>query len=316
MNRNSFSLIVCSNRKNVSTQSIWGKIINNADLAKIIFSSQAEARGSILDAKKVLHLKLDSIGRSRALNEGFANVDSKYIILTDDDCVIDRDFLKYALWGIRSSKLDLMYGQTRPYHPKEHKNEYCPSTFSKKPNVFSFSKGFGKHWEEVGYDNNVVIKKSVINNIGVYKWWLGPKSIIPSAEDAEFILRAQIAGYKIAYNPKMLVYHNKWMTKIEYDQLIRDYTLGGICAYAFYAFQGVTWCKSIMLDHINFYINEIKLNLKKAIKRKSPFFKSFEEIMYLTSDLVRGLFVAFVFAKIVPIPPKENVVKRYSEYRK
>jgi GT2 family glycosyltransferase len=231
--------------------------------------------------------------------------------LADDDCIINKNWAQYAVKTLDNRTISLVYGQTKPYQPNKHKGQFCPSTFKKNPNIFSVATKLDRHWVNVGFDNNVAMKRRIIDNIGGYKKWLGPNSIIPAAEDAEFILRAQIAGYKIAYNPKMIVYHNKWMSKHDHENLIEDYTLGGITAYAFYAFQGVTECRRIMLEHVKFYFYKIKADVKKIIINPVHVGPNLKNIIHMIHDLTKGILTAFVFSKIIPIPEKENVVKRF-----
>jgi GT2 family glycosyltransferase len=175
------------------------------------------------------------------------------------------------------------------------------------PNTFSVTQNLGEHWVNVGFDNNAAIKTKIFKNIGGYKWWLGPGCLVPYGEDAEFILRSLIAGYKIAYNPKMLVYHNRFLTEKEFAQQTETYTYGGLVTYGFYAIQGVKDLEDIFLNHIKYFFYGAKSELKnKNIKN------CFNKLRFL----VKGLFFAFLFAKLVPMPEKENVVKRFYKKRK
>ena len=305
------TLIVCSNRKNNRYQLIWHQIINDRCLKKILFCTQGLARQNTVNHKKIIQLKLTSKGRSNALNEAFGIVDSKIIGLTDDDCIVGRKWTQYAVKTLSNNSVDLVYGQTKSFQPFKHKGKFCPSIFKKSPNKYSITNKIGKHWENVGFDNNVAIKQHVVDNIGGYKWWLGPGSIIPAAEDAEFILRAQIAGYKIAYNPKMIVYHNKWLSSLENEKLMLDYSLGGLTVYGYYTFQGVVNCKPIMILYINYFFYEIKKAIKMFIYLKLSFYRCLKLIFKYSFYLIKGIFVAFFFARVLPIPERENVVKKY-----
>lgn len=305
------SLVVCSNRENQKYQNIWNRLRLDLSQIHIILLTQGKANHKQDRSHNVIHIKLESIGRSRAINSGLRIVKTGYIGLTDDDCIIDEKWLTQAVKTLDNYSFDLVYGQTKPYLPNKHIGQFCPSTFSKISNVVSVTNNIGKHWENVGFDNNAVIKKRVFDNIGGYKWWLGPGSIIPAGEDAEFILRAQIARHKIAYNPDMIVYHNKWLNTSENEKLMHNYALGGLTVYSFYALQGVKECSEIMFEYIHQFIDRIKFNIKQIVKQPYNTNCYIKEIMLNLFYLSKGLIIAYVFARIIPISSKENVVRRF-----
>lgn len=307
------SLIVCSNRENQKYQNIWKRLRSDLSPIHIILLTQGKANQQD-QSYNAIRIRLESIGRSKAINSGLKIVKTRYIGLTDDDCIIDQKWPAQAVKNLDNYAFDLVYGQTKPYLPHKHIGQFCPSTFSKISNVESVINNIGKHWENVGFDNNAVIKKRVFDNIGGYKWWLGPGSIIPAAEDAEFILRAQIAGYQIGYNPKMIVYHNNWLNDPENEKLKYNYLLGGLTVYSFYAFQGVRECSETMLEYIYQFINRIKLDIKQVVKQPYKINSYIKALVLNIFCLSKGLIIAYVFARIIPIPAKENVVRRY--YRK
>lgn len=304
------SLLVCTNRPNQPYSRIWKKLIGQSNLQKVILATQGLANQYKNKEKKVLHLPLTSKGRSKAIISGLREISSFAIGLTDDDCLIDINWGTEALSTLSNKDIDLVYGQTKPYKPELNRGKFCPSTFLKKPNTFSITDKLGKHWLDVGFDNNAVIKNKVFKNIGPYKWWIGPGCLVPAAEDAEFILRSLLAGYKIAYNPKMLVYHDRFLSKKEFADQIEVYTYGGLVVYGFYALQGVIELKSIFIDHCNYFFYGAKKDLKEMIKKQFTI-KLLKSCLSKTKFLVKGLAIAFLFARIIPIPSNENVVKRF-----
>jgi len=304
------SLLVCTNRPNQPFARIWKSIIDNSHLQKVILATQGSAINYVNKEQQVIHLPLKNKGRSRAVNCGLQEISSFAIGLTDDDCVIQKNWLNEAIKILKNPEIDLVYGQTKPYKPQLNKNKFCPSTFSKKPNNFSITSHLGKHWLDVGFDNNVVIKNKVFQNIGGYKWWIGPGCLIPAAEDAEFTLRALLAGYKIAYNPKMIVYHDRFLNKKDFQKQSEIYAFGGLVVYGFYAFQGVCECKTIFNEYLFYFFYGSKKDLKMFLQ-ESHSFKNLRNFFHKIHLLLKGIFYAFLFAKIISIPVKENVVKRF-----
>lgn len=304
------SLLVCTNRPNQPFARIWKNVIDNSHLQNIILATQDSAVNYVNKEHKVVHLPLKNKGRSKAVNSGLQKISSFAVGLTDDDCVIQKNWLDEAIKAFKNSEIDLVYGQTKPYKSLLNKGKFCPSTFNKKPNNFSITSCLGKHWVDVGFDNNVVVKNKVFQNIGGYKWWIGPGCLIPAAEDAEFTLRALLAGYKIAYNPKMIVYHDRFLNKKDFQRQLEIYTFGGLVVYGFYAFQGVSECKIIFNEHVHYFFYGAKSDLKIFLKN-SHSFENLKNFFHKTHFLLKGIFYAFIFAKVIPIPVKENVVKRF-----
>lgn len=304
------SLLVCTNRPHQPFARIWENVVDSFYLQKVILATQGLATSYVNKDQRVIHLPLKNKGRSKAVNCGLKSISSFAVGLTDDDCIIQKNWLNEAEEVFKDSKIDLVYGQTKPYKPNLHSRQFCPSTFKKSPNIFSVTKTLGKHWVDVGFDNNVVIKNKVFENIGGYKWWIGPGCLIPAAEDAEFTLRALLAGYKIAYNPKMIVYHDRFLNKKDFQKQLEIYTFGGLVVYGFYAFQGVYECKPIFDEHLHYFFYGAKDDLKRFSK-DSHSFKALNSFFHKIHFLLKGIFYAFLFAKIIPIPVKENVVKRF-----
>lgn len=303
-------ILVCSNRENQEFNLIWRDLINQKNLDKVILATQGKANKYRNKEKKVLHLPLNSKGRSKAINDSLKKIHTFAIGLTDDDCVLDRFWLKEALNSIEKRKVDLVYGQTKPYKQYLHPGKFCPSTFKKEPNTFSITNSLGKHWIDVGFDNNAMIKREVFDQIGGYKPWLGPGALVPAAEDGEFILRAIIAGYKIAYQPKMLVRHNRFLNKEEEKKQLDAYVYGGLVTYGFYFLQGVKELKPIYYEYLEFFYRGAKDDLKEIVRgriSKKVFLSFFEKVLFL----IKGMFFSFIFAKIIPIPEKEKVVEKF-----
>lgn len=309
--QNILSLLICSNRKNVLFAKIWSKVRNNGELQKIVLATQRQANLYKNGDHKVVHLKLDTVGRSKAFNAGLKEIKTGLVGITDDDCFLDGSWTKQVQKTLSDPTIGLVYGQTKAYKPENNKNKTCPCTFSKSPNKKTVTSRLGRHWIDVGFDNNTAIKKAVFDKIGGYKWWLGPGAIGVAAEDAEFILRALLAKIRIAYNPSMIVYHNKWLGPEEEKQQTRVYLCGGIAAYGFYYFQGVKECRSITISQIIEVFTHTKNDVRSYVKKPYSPAKLLRNIFLNFYYLFLGLFIAFIFAKVIPIPEKENVVKKY-----
>jgi hypothetical protein len=73
--------------------------------------------------------------------------------------------------------------------------------------------------------------------LGGFKPWLGPGSPAKSADDAELIIHLLGSGQTIMYrNSGNVVWHNRWLTRKEYQKQELDYVLADTACYAYYSF--------------------------------------------------------------------------------
>lgn len=333
-----FTIAICSNRSNQQLPRV------PVSLPAIIIKQVKFSNLEIIHAAKNLTIIISpNHGLSLARNLALQTLNQKptpYICFTDDDCVISQDYITAIANSINSlPRPQVIFGRTLPYQPKLHVHEFCPATFTKK---FRQSSSFSlKHWETVGIGNNMIVALDIFSQIGTFKPWLGAGSLGLSGEDAELIIRCLIAGIPITYDPKIIIYHNKWLTPLAARKQDWLYTAGGIAAYGFYVFQGVRECEQTFKFHIQASLMNIQSDLItliwspwQIIKRLNPiitkkinphyhipnhtvsellkatvfhFYAPFMEI----AMILRGLLIAFIYAKIIPIPEKENVVRRY-----
>ncbi len=244
------TIIIASSRPDICYDRIWGRIRNDGQLSRIILVTQGAANALTLRDPLVHHVPSGSRGRSNALNQAFSLVTTEYVGLTDDDCILAPSWATQAATSLRSPDIAMVFGQTLAYKPRQHPNELCPCTFKKPNHLPKVIHSVTRHFTDVGYDNNVVMRRSLIEAIGPYKRWLGPGSIGRNAEDAEFILRALRAGYGIGYNGNMRVYHDKWLPVRKTGAQARDYLIGGVAAYGYHGYAGSALSGKIAREYI------------------------------------------------------------------
>ena len=264
--------------------------------------------------KSLIYIHVPSdLGLSQARNTAHDASPSKLVAFIDDDCIIGDTYTRALSMldeaSLRKKNIAMVFGRTEAYKPMRHKSLYCPCTFMKNSN--RVIKTIQDHSVSIGYGNNMVIRSDVIKHIGGFKKWLGAGSVGESAEDAEFIIRCLLAGYTIGYNNRLLVQHNRWLGEKALSQQMSRYRCGGLAAYGFYYFQGVDECKNIVKAHLHESFQTIQARLHKSIRHPKKF------LFYLFANLIeiyficKGIIIAFIYAKLIPIPSNENVVKRF-----
>lgn len=307
--RPQIALIVCSNRSDAQFDLIWKNVLLASELKEILLVFQGQGHPVLTEHPKIKVIFSHTKGRGNAINDGLGSVSDEVSIigLTDDDCILNASWVKEMLFFFhKNPNVDLVFGRTLPYQKKKHLGAFCPSTFHKsKTNIITTQ--IGIHWQDVGFDNNCAVKKSVFNKIGGYKPWLGPGSVGQGGDDAEFILRALISGHKIGYDDLLIVYHNKWLSQQEIENQSDIYSIGGIAAYFFYGLQGVDKAWEIGMIHIKSCYWIATKDIKKNVI-KLQFSTILRRIVAQSYIVLKGLSLAFLFSRLIKIPAKERIL--------
>lgn len=239
-------------------------------------------------------------GAGRAKNFALAKVKGQIIAFTDDDCLVDKDWLKNIYKAFKSDKnIKSVFGRVLPYQPQLNQGKICPCVFThNKPRIIDEPM---KHWRNIGFGNNMAFRREIFRKVGGFKIWLGPGSIGSNAEDAEFALRCLIKGYKLMYNPQMIVYHNRWLTQEEYRRQCLSYACGEVACYGYFAFQGHRFAKKVVVDNFKDSYWEFRKAVKSFLLFKKGsvklLFENFEKFIFR----LRGLLIGWYYSRKDPL---------------
>lgn len=193
-----------------------------------------------------------SIGRNIGIKYAMKNK-AKILAFTDDDCIITNSWIKIIKSQLNKN-IDVLFGRTLPYQPQLHPQQFSVCTFSKKNTSQPITK-FCRHWQKIGFSNNMAVKSKILKRVGFFSPLFGPGTKIPTCEDGELILRIISYQIPIYYNSQMLCYHNKWLTLEQLTKQNFDYTKGTVGVYGFYALKGNLFCVSVVTNE---FIEELK----------------------------------------------------------
>lgn len=238
--------------------------------------------------------RLPAKGKGYALTQGLTKVKGKIIAFTDDDCLVNSNWLAIISQSFVANRCDAIFGQVLPYQSAKHKDEICPCTVQFKKKSFVQRP---RYHVGIGYGNNMAFKKQTLVEIGSPKSWLGPGSIGANAEDAELILRTLLAGKTILRDPKLIVFHDRWLLPEEMRRQNIVYTQGEAACYGYFAFQGHTFARKVLLRGILSHFRTLKKNLwPRAHSRsgKQILSEIYKAGRLLTASM-KGLAVGFYF---------------------
>jgi glycosyltransferase involved in cell wall biosynthesis len=183
----------------------------------------------------ITHLQCTYGGKGAALNKGLKSTRGTIIAFTDDDCVVDKYWLsRIERYFHAHPDIAGLFGKTLPYKSQLHKGLVCRTVFTK--NIpFTTRNPYIIHYKKLGIGNNMIFRRSVINKIGGFKEWLGVGSVSQAGGiEGEFIYRALKNKCTLAYEPTIIVYHDKWLTEEQEEILQTKYIIGTTAFYCYY----------------------------------------------------------------------------------
>lgn len=210
---------------------------SNSMLSKIAIDTFSDER--------IRYIKSTSKGKSAALNKGLSLARGEIIAFTDDDCIVTSSWLTSIYSCFKNNPhIDGVFGSTYPYTPTRSKGKVCPSTFTQKNTHIVTKPQY--HVSEIGFGNNMAIKKTTLLSIGGFREWIGPSTLAPASEDAEIELRILTRGGTLVYEPKIRLFHNRWLTPGELRVQESKYTKGEAACYSYYYFSSYPFAKAVL----------------------------------------------------------------------
>ncbi len=188
-----------------------------------------------LPQDKIKYLKLPSGGKAKGLNLGLSVCRGEIVAFTDDDCLVKTDWLEsIADFFKKNDQVMGVFGQSLPYRQNGHKKEICLATFSCRQRKY-FRDYRIIHYKELGLGNDMAFRREIFGKVGLFKEWLGPGvSGMAGGEEAELIYRVLKGGFLLAFDPKIVTYHNHWMN-YEQEQITQGrYSIGALAFYGYY----------------------------------------------------------------------------------
>jgi glycosyltransferase involved in cell wall biosynthesis len=138
---------------------------------------------------------------SSARNAGLRQALGDIIVFTDDDCLVDRNWLG-TIW--KEFRADALLAMLSGRVELQDQNDLpiCIRSFKERitvdpTNVFSV----------IG-TSNMAFKRDVIESIGGFDPDFGAGTPLLGSEDSDFVYRALKAGFKATYSPDVLVLHD------------------------------------------------------------------------------------------------------------
>jgi GT2 family glycosyltransferase len=161
----------------------------------------------------VQYVPSERTGRSAGLNDGISRVRTRFLAITDDDCVPAKDWVATATVLLGREPGTIMTGRVEAGEGTIQLSVATDMT----PVV---------QWQpRLTYDRlsggNMAIATEVARRIGPF----AEDACLRTAEDAEYAYRALRAGVPIRYAPDLVVSHRGWRNEVERLEQYRSYAM-------------------------------------------------------------------------------------------
>ena len=127
------SVIICTRNRPIQVNLCLKSILNskyyNYELVVVDQSENLITKNSLKKIRnnKIKYFHQDSKGLTKARNLGIKKANGSLLVFTDDDCIVSRNWLTKIYKIFQYKHIEIVFGQTLPYKPFLHKNQYCPA---------------------------------------------------------------------------------------------------------------------------------------------------------------------------------------------
>ena len=140
-------------------------------------------------------------GLSHARNRGIEAARGRFILFTDDDCIVSSDWLLNGIQLISDEPLQIVGGRVDLYDvtdlPLTIKVADQPAALESAGNLLGFLHGC-----------NMIFGRCVVSTVGPFDTLLGAGTLCRAAEDTDFVYRALKHGIPVRYRPELRLAHN------------------------------------------------------------------------------------------------------------
>ena len=177
-------------------------------------------------------------GRAPALNLGAQSVQSRYFVITDDDCVVAPDWLERMLARLRAHPAAIVSGRVEDVgHEESVANVLGLEEDTRtRPSLIC----------DILTGANSAMAKSVFERVGPFDE--DPR--VQLAEDTEYAYRALRKGITLVYAPEVRIWHYAWRDLGQRERQFRGYARSHGGYYGKYIRKGDMFIAAKALVHL------------------------------------------------------------------
>lgn len=229
------ALIATRNRGSSAVMAVQSILANNYPKFELLVVDQStddqtrQALRPFCADSRFRYLRTDTVGLGRAHNIGLAALQSDYVAITDDDCVVPADWLsKIAKIFDDNDRVVVAYCNVLPA-PHDEKAGFIPDYHRTNSRLVTTLRG---KITARGIGAGMAVRRQPVLQIGGFDENMGPGAKFPSAGDRDLAIRALLKGWWLYETDTTSVIHHGFRTWEEGRELTRrDWlALGAMCA--------------------------------------------------------------------------------------
>ena len=160
------------------------------------------------------YLEEPAPGLARGRNRGLRAARGEVIAFTDDDCLPADDWLAALETAFCRRDVDLLGGRVELHDPSDR-----PVTIKTKTKREALRSATGL--DGFVHGCNLAVRRSVVERIGGFDPRFGSGAFVPGAEDTDLIYRAFLAGFRVRYEPSVVVAHAHGRKTVDAEDRLR-----------------------------------------------------------------------------------------------
>lgn len=151
----------------------------------------------------VRHIASEHVGLSTARNLGARAASGEILAYTDDDCIVEPDWLRWIAHQFQQSPSIGCVGGPNIPPPPETRRQACIAASPGGPAHVLLSDTTAEHLPGC----NLTVRKSVFEEVGGFD-----RTFWAAGDDVDFCWRILDAGYDLAFQPSAFVWHHRRFT--------------------------------------------------------------------------------------------------------
>jgi glycosyltransferase involved in cell wall biosynthesis len=231
----SWSVVICTRDRPIDLgrclDSLCAHVPKGGEIIVVDNASSSDATRSLVESYPVQYQLEERVGLNWARSKGARVAKGEVVIYTDDDVVIDKDWIASILEPFHNPRVGAVTGLVMPLELETRAQELFEI-------YGGFSRGFVKRSFDyqniappaagyVGAGANMALRRNLILGLNLFDAELDAGTAARTGGDAYAFYILLAAGYQIDYNPEALVFHRHRREYAELKKTLCDYTVGG-----------------------------------------------------------------------------------------
>ena len=176
----------------------------------------------------------DTVGSSAARNLGAQVAGTDIVAYTDDDCIVEPDWLTAMVREFHNHEIAAAYGRLVPYGFQGRSGTEVGFKAAGERAEYS---GRTPPWY-IGHGGNMAFRRSDLLDAGGFDPLLGAGGLFGACEDPDIAYRLLTRGRKVTYTAAAVAYHKHWKDWRSQRRMERAYGVGAGAQFAKYVRSG------------------------------------------------------------------------------